>query len=298
MRTTPSGSPDAVNGGAAYVQGAGGRSTCPAEPVQFKTKKSAQDAHEAIRPYFARASRERGEAPSWRRTVPLYELIWNRFIACRWCRRCSPRPPPTSRRGGDVPGHGPDPQFPATSPSTARRRSKTSRGAGPEKMEGDDEGGRRFPPAARLEAGAKLELIQLIPEQHFTPAAPRSRASAGQGAGEKGIGRPRPTRHPLHHPGQGVRGERRALLPPTWARSSPEASCWGLSARVDVQFHRADGRGGWRGRGGADRVAGGARRVSTSPSRRAWSRRKRRCATSTGERSPPICSAKKMRSPM
>src|SRR5207248_5645446 len=43
-------SPDAVAGARAYVEGRWGKEYLPAEPVQFKTKKSAQDAHEAIRP--------------------------------------------------------------------------------------------------------------------------------------------------------------------------------------------------------------------------------------------------------
>src|SRR5438270_11540709 len=43
-------SPDAVAGARAYVGQRWGKDYLPAEPVQFKTKKSAQDAHEAIRP--------------------------------------------------------------------------------------------------------------------------------------------------------------------------------------------------------------------------------------------------------
>src|SRR5467141_2374630 len=43
-------SPDAVTAAREYVAGKFGKEYLPAEPVQFKTKKSAQDAHEAIRP--------------------------------------------------------------------------------------------------------------------------------------------------------------------------------------------------------------------------------------------------------
>src|SRR6201999_4231803 len=43
-------SPEAVGGAREYVTGRWGKEYLPAEPVQFKTKKSAQDAHEAIRP--------------------------------------------------------------------------------------------------------------------------------------------------------------------------------------------------------------------------------------------------------
>src|SRR5256714_1897597 len=64
--------------------------------------------------------------------------------------------------------------------------------AGAEKMEGDDEEKgdvpRQLPP---LEVGEKLELIQLIPEQHFTQPPPRfTEASLVKELEDKGIGRP------------------------------------------------------------------------------------------------------------
>src|SRR5205085_103019 len=43
-------SPDAVAAAREYVREKFGKDYLPAEPVQFRTKKSAQDAHEAIRP--------------------------------------------------------------------------------------------------------------------------------------------------------------------------------------------------------------------------------------------------------
>src|SRR5205814_1224906 len=52
----------------------------------FKTKKSAQDAHEAIRPTSLEYPPERVR-PFLEQTDPdmlrLYELIWNRFVACQ-----------------------------------------------------------------------------------------------------------------------------------------------------------------------------------------------------------------------
>src|SRR5206468_1158993 len=52
-------SPDAVAGARAYVAQRWGKDYLPAEPVQFKTKKSAQDAHEAIRPTSRSTDRKR-----------------------------------------------------------------------------------------------------------------------------------------------------------------------------------------------------------------------------------------------
>ncbi len=76
-------SPDAVAGARAYVQGRWGKEYLPAEPVQFKTKKSAQDAHEAIRPTSLEHPPERVKPFVEKDMFRLYELIWNRFIACQ-----------------------------------------------------------------------------------------------------------------------------------------------------------------------------------------------------------------------
>src|SRR5204863_8831805 len=54
-------SPDAVTAAREYVMGRWGKEYLPAEPVQFKTKKSAQDAHEAIRPTSLEQPQERGK---------------------------------------------------------------------------------------------------------------------------------------------------------------------------------------------------------------------------------------------
>src|SRR5256885_2259302 len=76
-------SPDAVEGARAYVAQRWGKDYIPAEPVQFKTKKSAQDAHEAIRPTALEYPPERVKPYLEKDMFRLYELIWNRFIACQ-----------------------------------------------------------------------------------------------------------------------------------------------------------------------------------------------------------------------
>lgn len=55
----------------------------PASPRMFKNKKSAQDAHEAIRPTSMK--RDPGAVASFLtpQQRKLYELIWSRFIACQ-----------------------------------------------------------------------------------------------------------------------------------------------------------------------------------------------------------------------
>src|SRR5512138_3247526 len=81
-------STEAVDAARAYVAEAYGKDHLPEAPNVYKTKaKSAQEAHEAVRPtslewtparvatYFEQI----GERDMFR----LYELIWNRFVACQ-----------------------------------------------------------------------------------------------------------------------------------------------------------------------------------------------------------------------
>ncbi|HYY53708.1 MAG TPA: type I DNA topoisomerase, partial [Myxococcales bacterium] len=76
-------SPDAIAGAREYVAERWGKEYLPGEPVQFKTKKSAQDAHEAIRPTALDHPPERVKPFLEKDMFRLYELIWNRFIACQ-----------------------------------------------------------------------------------------------------------------------------------------------------------------------------------------------------------------------
>ena len=58
------------------------RRTCPSEPNVYRSKKDAQDAHEAIRPTSMRvATRSASRRSSSSEELTLYTLIWNRFVA-------------------------------------------------------------------------------------------------------------------------------------------------------------------------------------------------------------------------
>ena len=60
-----------------------GKKYLPDEPNKYKSKKSAQEAHEAIRP--ADISRKLADIRQFLNEdqAKLYELIWNRFVACQ-----------------------------------------------------------------------------------------------------------------------------------------------------------------------------------------------------------------------
>jgi DNA topoisomerase-1 len=74
-------SPDAVNAARDFIAGKYGREWVPAQPNVFKSKKNAQDAHEAIRPTSLELPPEGVRRHLKDDQFKLYKLIWDRFIA-------------------------------------------------------------------------------------------------------------------------------------------------------------------------------------------------------------------------
>src|SRR2546428_2035553 len=186
-------SPDAVAGARAYVGQRWGKDYLPAEPVQFKTKKSAQDAHEAIRPTSVEYPPERVKPFLEKDVFRLYELIWNRFIACQMVPAVFDQTTADIQAGrATFRATGQILKFPGYLAVYGQEAEQPPEEAGAEKMEGDDEEkgdvSRQLPP---LEVGQALELIDLLAEQHFTQPPPRfTEASLVKELEEKGIGRP------------------------------------------------------------------------------------------------------------
>ena len=198
-------SPEATAAAREYVREKFGADYLPAEAVQFKTKKSAQDAHEAIRPTTVELEPVRVQKHLERDMFRLYELIWNRFIACQMVPAVFDQTTTDIEAGGPAALHPADNEprsflFRATGQTLKFPGYLAVYGAqvpeepeaGAEKMEGEDEEkgdiARQLPP---LEEGQRLELVELIPEQHFTQPPPRfTEASLVKELEEKGIGRP------------------------------------------------------------------------------------------------------------
>ena len=65
----------------AFIQTTYGAELVPVKPNLYKTKKSAQDAHEAIRPTDVSKTPEQMSAFLDRDMLKLYTLIWKRFVA-------------------------------------------------------------------------------------------------------------------------------------------------------------------------------------------------------------------------
>jgi DNA topoisomerase-1 len=200
-------SPEAIGAAREYVTGRWGKDYLPAEPVQFKTKKSAQDAHEAIRPTSLEYPPERVQPHLERDMYRLYELIWNRFVACQMVPAVFDQTTAdiaAAPEGSGLNGQPPRATFRATGQilkfpgylavygQGIEQTPDAIDEAGAEKMEGADEEkgdvARQLPP---LEAGQKLTLVELLPEQHFTQPPPRfTEASLVKELEEDGIGRP------------------------------------------------------------------------------------------------------------
>jgi DNA topoisomerase I len=72
---------EAVNEARGYIEKAFGDSYVPEKPNFFKNKKSAQDAHEAIRPASVMMTPDKVKDYLDKDLFALYNLIWKRFVA-------------------------------------------------------------------------------------------------------------------------------------------------------------------------------------------------------------------------
>jgi DNA topoisomerase-1 len=159
-----------------------GPDTLPDRPPAYRARKSAQEAHEAIRPTLLDHPPERLARHLTRDQLALYRLVWERFVASQMRAALYDTltvdvtaGPYLFRALGSalrVPG------FMAVyieAPDEAAAPEEESEVSG-------------LPP---LEAGQRLGLVRLVPRQHFTQPPPRyTEASLVKELEEKGIGRP------------------------------------------------------------------------------------------------------------
>ncbi len=66
-----------------YINSTFGEDYCPKSARVFKTKKSAQDAHEAIRPAYVELTPDKLKKNLTSDQYKLYRIIWSRFVACQ-----------------------------------------------------------------------------------------------------------------------------------------------------------------------------------------------------------------------
>jgi DNA topoisomerase I len=192
-------STEAVDAARAFIADRFGKDHLPAEPNVYKTKaKSAQEAHEAIRPTGLEWTPERvapffeqmGERDMYR----LYELIWSRFVACQMVPAVYDQTAADIQAGrATFRATGSILKFPGYLAVYGAKPPEEEAGAEePEKENGTAEPkgneDRQLPP---LEAGMPLDLRKLVHEQHFTQPPPRfNESSLVKEMEQRGIGRP------------------------------------------------------------------------------------------------------------
>ena len=163
----------------------------PEKPNLYKTKKDAQDAHEAIRPTSMQWDPETVRAHLTADQYYLYRLIWNRFVASQML------PAIFDDTTVDITAahylfrvKGSVPRFAGWTAVYERDVPEVrTEGAGPDAVSAEDEEGAGVLPP--LSEGDRLELRELRPEQKFTQPPPRySEATLVKAMEENGIGRP------------------------------------------------------------------------------------------------------------
>ena len=159
-----------------------GQPYLPEKPNFFKSKKDAQDAHEAIRPTDAARTPEDVKPFLSEDMFKLYQLIWQRFVASQMV------PAVFDQTAVDV----------AAGDYTFRASGSVQKFDGylavyqvsvDDDEDADTEAGKALLPP--INEGETLRLESLRPDQHFTEPPPRyTEATLVKELEEKGIGRP------------------------------------------------------------------------------------------------------------
>jgi DNA topoisomerase I len=177
-------SPDAQSETLAFITTTYGQPYAPEKPNIYRSKKSAQDAHEAIRPTSTVRLPEQIRSFVDRDHHNLYQLIWARFVASQM------RPAVFDVTTADITAgeyglraSGSVLKFDGFLKVYTEDRPATS-------VEGEEDGdqSRALPP---LQEGQVLRVVDVKPEQHFTQPPPRyTEASLVAELEKRGIGRP------------------------------------------------------------------------------------------------------------
>jgi DNA topoisomerase-1 len=178
--------PEAIQEVREYVGREYGAAYLPETPNTYKEKKEAQAAHEAIRPTSAMRHPDQVKQYLKEDEFKVYKLIWQRFVASQIMPAVFDQTTvdiDAKAKSGDVYW------FRVTGSvlkfdGFLRVYEESKEG----KDEEDEELKHKLP---ALEAGQKLTLKELKPEQHFTEPPPRyNEASLVKELEERGIGRP------------------------------------------------------------------------------------------------------------
>lgn len=170
-------SEDAIKSARDYIERQWGKKYLPDSARHFKTKASAQDGHEAIRPTMPELSPDKIKESLSSDQFKLYNLIWKRFIACQMSN-CLQSTTQVDIGAGNY--------IFRSSGYTVDFDGFTAL-----YVEGKDEAEEKAKALPNLEENMPLKLKSIEPNQHFTePPARYSEASLIKALEEDGIGRP------------------------------------------------------------------------------------------------------------
>jgi DNA topoisomerase-1 len=167
-----------------FIDKAYGKDFVPEKPPVYKSKASAQEAHEAIRPTYLDHGPEAIKQYLSKDQSSLYKLIWNRFIASQM----SPAEieQTTFEISCDTEHCKGDTVFRASGSVVKFQGFMVLYTEGTDEVLDENEA---LLPS--LKEGELLQLLRLEPKQHFTQPPPRyTEATLVKALEEKGIGRP------------------------------------------------------------------------------------------------------------
>ena len=176
-------SAEATDAARDYILGRFGESYYPGKARVFKTKNSAQDAHEAIRPTNVHLTPDDIKGFLTSDQYKLYKLIWSRFVACQMSEAILDTVAADIESAGYLfraTGHrvafpGYTAVYEESSDDAKEEEKKTTAGK----------------PLPTFAEGDTVTCEKLAPAQHFTqPPARYTEASLIKAMEEKGIGRP------------------------------------------------------------------------------------------------------------
>ncbi len=158
-----------------YINAHFGAQYAPDSPNEYKSRKGAQDAHEAIRPTSVTRTPESVKSFLSRDQYRLYKLIWDRFVSSQMAPAVYDTLSVEIKAGS----------------YQLRASSSQLKFPGYRKVYNDGDEDEVKNPIPDLKSGQDVFLQELKPEQHFTQPPPRlTEASLVKLLEEKNIGRP------------------------------------------------------------------------------------------------------------
>ena len=223
-------SDDALADVRAHIQASYGNEYLPEKPNTFKVKKSAQDAHEAIRPTFVDKLPESVKEFLSEDEFKLYKLIWQRFVASQMTAMIYDQTTVEVEAGQAIfRATGSIIKFPGFSAVYLEGKEEEEEAKEKDEM-------RKLPDVAK---GDSLNLLNLEGKQHFTQPPPRfTESSLVKELEEKGIGRPSTYASIIStiQDREYVLREKNRLSPTVLGRTVNDLLIQGFPEIMDVQF--------------------------------------------------------------